>query len=305
MSALLPLVSVLVTAFNREAFIASAIQSVLASSLHDFELIVVDDASTDGTVDVAARYASDPRVRIFRNDVNLGDYPNRNRAAACARGKYIKYVDSDDTIYPEGLATMANAMEQFGGAGLGISAEPDGVAPFPRLLSPHDAYVENYWGLDILARAPGSAIILRSAFESVGGFSGRRQVGDHELWLKIAAKYPVVKLPAGLVWDRLHPDQEKNYDDAVDKAIMHDEVRVEALRSPDCPLSPSERDRALERLTELRARQFWVLLRGGVGMTAARDYKRRLGIPVRAIALAAYETAVPAARERRDSVVAL
>ncbi|HEV2714429.1 MAG TPA: glycosyltransferase family A protein, partial [Terriglobales bacterium] len=95
-----PLVSVLMTAYNREKYIAEAIESVLASNFKDFELIIVDDCSKDRTAEIARRYTSDSRVQVHVNEKNLGDYPNRNRAASLARGKYLKYLDSDDVIYP-------------------------------------------------------------------------------------------------------------------------------------------------------------------------------------------------------------
>jgi glycosyltransferase involved in cell wall biosynthesis len=78
---------------------------VLASSFKDFELIIVDDCSKDHTVEIERRYRSDPRVQIHVNEKNLGDYPNRNRAANYANGKYPGYLDSDDIIYPYGLGS--------------------------------------------------------------------------------------------------------------------------------------------------------------------------------------------------------
>jgi glycosyltransferase involved in cell wall biosynthesis len=70
------LISVLMTAFNREKYIGYAIESVLASTYEDFELIIVDDCSTDSTVQIARRYElKDSRIKVFENTVNLGDYP--------------------------------------------------------------------------------------------------------------------------------------------------------------------------------------------------------------------------------------
>ena len=84
-----PLVSVLITAYNREELLPAAIESAPASSLTDIEAIVCDDASTDKTTAIALAIAQkDNRVRVFLNDKNVGDYPNRNRAAGLARGKY-------------------------------------------------------------------------------------------------------------------------------------------------------------------------------------------------------------------------
>src|ERR1017187_1015293 len=118
-----PLVSVLMTAYNREKYIGEAIESVLASSYADFELIIVDDCSTDSTVAIARSYeARDKRIKVFVNEKNLGDYVNRNEAAKFGSGKYLKYVDSDDLIYPYGLDVMVKAMEQFPDAALGITS---------------------------------------------------------------------------------------------------------------------------------------------------------------------------------------
>src|ERR1043165_8139265 len=101
-----PRVSVLLTAYNREAFIADAIESVLVQTFTDFELLIVDDGSTDRTVEIARRYLHDSRGRLVQNEPNLGQFPNRNYAAQLARGEYLKFHDSDDLMYPHCLAVM-------------------------------------------------------------------------------------------------------------------------------------------------------------------------------------------------------
>lgn len=281
----IPAVSVLMTAYNRQKFISDAVESVLASTLSSFELIVVDDCSSDRTAEIAKEYEGrDPRVRLVRNETNLGDYANRNRAASYARGEYLKYVDSDDIIYPHGLEVMVRCMEAWPDAGFGVSAVPDEAGPCPRFLTPLEAYRENYFRRDLLGRAPGSAIIRRSAFEAVGGFSGRRQIGDHELWLKMARKFAVVKMPTDLLWDRQHGEQEKHYDRLVEKAIMHEDVAIAALHADDCPLDHAERKAALARIMSNRAGNFWLLLRSTGGLKLAREYRRSASIPASIIA---------------------
>ena len=122
-----PLVSVLMTSYNREKYIGEAIESVLNSSYRHFELIIVDDGSKDRTMEIARQYAEkDQRVKVYRNERNLGDYPNRNKAASYATGKYLKYVDADDLIYPWGLELLVQMMEKFPNAGWGLcSLEQD------------------------------------------------------------------------------------------------------------------------------------------------------------------------------------
>ena len=99
--------SVCIPAYKAERFIAATIESVLAQTTEDWELVVVDDASPDGTYDVAARYAGDRRVRVERNATNLGPVGNWNHVVAQARGRYVKLLCSDDLLYPTCLARQA------------------------------------------------------------------------------------------------------------------------------------------------------------------------------------------------------
>jgi glycosyltransferase involved in cell wall biosynthesis len=204
-----PIVSVLMTAFNREKYISEAIKSVLDSSLKDFELIVVDDCSKDRTFEIAKSYEmKDLRIKVYQNQVNLGDYLNRNKAASYATGKYIKYLDSDDLIYPHGLEVFVASMEKFPEAKLGLCSSRSIETPYPTLISNDKIFMEHYSGYFHFFRAPGSAIINREAFWEVGGFSGKRLIGDTELWLKFSLKYPLVKINKDLYWCRVHLNQE-------------------------------------------------------------------------------------------------
>lgn len=260
-----PKVSILMTAYNRADFIGTAIASVLASDFGDFELIVVDDGSKDATVEIAEGYAAkDPRVQVHVNPQNLGDYPNRNRAASHARGTYLKYLDSDDAIYPWGLSAMVGCMDRFPEAGFGLSARAEYDQPHPVLFTPHQAYSEEYFGRELFGRAPGSAIIRRDAFMAVGGFSGRQDVGDYEFWHKIGARYPLVTLPPALSWDRVHSGQETKNHSEIDRSTRRAEVVRAALDDPHCPLSAAEKARALSALRKRYSRAFWrILLRSG------------------------------------------
>jgi glycosyltransferase involved in cell wall biosynthesis len=96
---------------------------VLAQTLQDFELIVSDDRSTDRTVEIANEYARrDPRVRVSVNERNLGDYGNRRVIASLARGRFLKYHDSDDVMYPHCLAVMADSLLKEPSAAFALSA---------------------------------------------------------------------------------------------------------------------------------------------------------------------------------------
>lgn len=252
-----PLVSILMTSYNRENDIGAAIESVLASTYENFELIVVDDRSTDRSVEVAESYASqDSRIYVHLNDHNLGDYPNRNQAASLAQGKYLKYVDCDDLIYPHGLEILVEYMEQFPEAGYGLcSLEQDRYRIFPFQLSPVEAYRRHYFDQSLFHKAPLSCIIRKEAFESVGGFTGKKYLGDFEMWHILSTKYPVVLMPHGIVWYR--------DDDRGEMGVMRANIAyqfryfllaVEYLKSPENPLSKNERQTAIDNMLRIQAR---------------------------------------------------
>jgi glycosyltransferase involved in cell wall biosynthesis len=107
-----PLVSVVIPAYNAAPFLADAIDSILAQSYPHFEIIVIDDASTDDTWEVAGRYADkDPRVRVYRNAQNLGIAGNRNRGVALAQGAYLAWQDADDISLPSRLEKQVRLLE--------------------------------------------------------------------------------------------------------------------------------------------------------------------------------------------------
>jgi glycosyltransferase involved in cell wall biosynthesis len=270
-----PVVSVLMTAYNREAYLAEAIESVLASDYADFELIIVDDASTDATNRIAAEFAArDTRIRLERNPANLGDYPNRNRAASLARGRYLKYVDSDDRILPHGLGTMVSAMEAYPSAAIGLSyAKTSGITE-PVLVTPEEAYRQHFLEDGLFGCGPLGVILRADAFRQVGGFSGQRYIGDLEMWSRLAARHPVVLIPDGLVWWREHDGQE--YLDGIHSGLypqLAHNVSMNALVNGDCPLSESERGRAIERINRQTARYLVGMIKKGRLAWALRMFR--------------------------------
>jgi glycosyltransferase involved in cell wall biosynthesis len=243
------IVSVLMTAYNRENYIAEAIESVLKSSLEDFELIICDDCSKDKTMDIAQQYEKkDSRIKLYRNEKNLGDYSNRNKAATYATGKYIKYHDSDDIMYPQCLKVMVTAMEKFPEAGFGLSSTYDIKGPYPCCIGPRQIYLEHFNGFTHFDRAPGSAIIKRIVFEQSGGFSGKRMIGDNEFWVKLARQYPLVKFSRDLYWSRTHAGQESQSDYAKQYDALRKDMFEAAFSHPDCPLNEEEKKAILVKM---------------------------------------------------------
>lgn len=101
-----PRVSVIIAAYNCAPYLSAAIESALGQSETDLEIVVVDDASTDGTPQVAERYATSDKVRLFRNESNQGVGFSRNRGIREAQGEWIVQLDADDWLAPDRVATL-------------------------------------------------------------------------------------------------------------------------------------------------------------------------------------------------------
>lgn len=105
-----PLVSVCIAVYNCERYIGQAIDSVLGQTLGDFELVVADNASTDRTVEIVRSFA-DPRIRLIRNERNIGPVANFDLVMHAGTGKYIKLLGADDLLYPTCLERQVAVLE--------------------------------------------------------------------------------------------------------------------------------------------------------------------------------------------------
>ena len=269
-----PAISVLMTTYNREKYVGAAIESVLNSSFKDFELVIVDDRSTDKTVDIVREWqAKDDRVKLFINEQNLGDYPNRNQAAAHATGKYLKYVDADDLIYPWGLQILWECMERFPEAGWGLcSLAQDKARPFPFVLETQEAYRYHYLGPGLFHKAPLSSIIKKELFDAVGGFEPGRMVGDFEMWHRLAFQSPVVLMPHGMVWYRSHDDQESNVIGEFEE--VYRKISLKHLHAEPKPLTPAELRQVAQRKRKKHLKFAAIYLAKGNFKLAQHSYRK-------------------------------
>src|SRR5687767_2945236 len=105
-----PKLSICIPVFNGADFIKEALDSVLDQEFKDFELIVVDNQSTDETLSIIRSY-KDPRIKLFINDTNIGMVPNWNRSMEVASGTYIKILPADDFIYPGCLQKQVDILD--------------------------------------------------------------------------------------------------------------------------------------------------------------------------------------------------
>ena len=271
------------TAYNREKYIAAAIESVLASTLTDFELIIVDDGSKDNTVAIAKSYAlKDDRISVYQNENNLGDYPNRNKAASYATGKYLKYLDSDDLIYTYGLKVFVDSMEKFPEAAVGVTAfTGQEEQPYPFMLNPAEAYDYHFYKRELFDTGPSGLIFHARRFREIGGFSGKRYVGDTEMNLRLAASKPVVRIAGSLIFWRQHEGQEivagNNLTGYTDFELP---MYTAELTRSDCPLPKDKSRKVINYYRRITARH---LVKVGVvkkqPALAFRMYKK-LGLTI-------------------------
>lgn len=108
------LVSIIMPSYNTASFIAESIQTVLAQSYKDWELIIVDDCSPDNTDEVVRPFLTDERIKYLKNEKNSGAAVSRNRALREAKGKWIAFLDSDDLWMPDKLKKQVSFMEKNG-----------------------------------------------------------------------------------------------------------------------------------------------------------------------------------------------
>jgi Glycosyl transferase family 2 len=197
-----PQVSVVLPIYNGETFLAEAIDSILRQSFRDFELIAIDDGSTDGTATILEA-VRDPRLRVI-HQANAGLAVSLNRGISLARGEYIARHDHDDLSLPMRFARQVQFLEQNPDCALvGTRAEIRSDDRPARRFHDHpsdDAALR----FELLFDNPfvhSSVMLRKRAVESVGGYStdpARQPPEDYELWSRLARCYQVANLPERL-----------------------------------------------------------------------------------------------------------
>jgi glycosyltransferase involved in cell wall biosynthesis len=205
-----PLVSVVIAAFNAAQHLGEALESVFAQTFRDFELVVVDDGSTDGTPDVLARFRSDPRLVVLSHSTNGGVAVALTTGCRQAQGRYIARLDADDVAHPDRLARQVAYLEErrevalLGSAAIFTDAAG---REFARYTYPatHKAIRER---LETGSAFVHSAVTMRQdAFESVGGYRLSPSGQDYDLWLRMVERFPAANLTDFLVRFRVHDSQ--------------------------------------------------------------------------------------------------
>lgn len=207
----MPLVSVLVPAYNCESYVLEAVSSMLSQTFSDFELLVIDDGSTDSTRKLLES-VNDPRFRLVSNEGNIGLIGTLNRGLDMAMGRYIARMDADDISAPERLekqiiyldahpdvhvlGSMVNLINEQGKVFGAISGYPTDPEEIHRYL------------LRECCLLHPSVIFRKDTVKAAGGYSvNARHAEDYDLWLRLSDQHKIANLPDKLVSYRMHRNQ--------------------------------------------------------------------------------------------------
>jgi glycosyltransferase involved in cell wall biosynthesis len=219
-----PLVSVILPTYNRGWILTDAIDSVLAQDYKDYELIVVDDGSTDNTRDILDTYGQD--IIVLRQ-ANKGVSAARNRGIAEAGGQLVAFLDSDDLWLPRKLSRQVDFFKFNPDAVINQTEEiwiRNGVRvnPKDRHRKPSGMIFERSLGLCLVS--PSAVMIQKTLLDAVGGFDENLPAcEDYDLWLRISCRYPVHLIAAPLIIKR------GGHGDQLSKAPGLDRFRIQSL----------------------------------------------------------------------------
>jgi glycosyltransferase involved in cell wall biosynthesis len=282
-----PAFTVVLSAFNEEDWIADAIGSVLGQTMEDFELIVVDDGSTDGTAAVVTGFA-DPRVRLIRQE-NSGLAAALNVGIGAGEAPYAALIDADDLWMPGYLEGMLAALQSAEGVGFAYTDAwvlDHQRSRFWRQSSnehmdePTDLPSDPTEFLRLLLRRNfvfGLGAMNREAFQAIGGFDGTlRAAEDYELWMRFLVRgYRGARAPGRLaiVRDRrgaMHTDEA---------AMLRNVGQVFESIAAEPELPTELRPLVAARIAEIQATADRL---GGRGQAGVKAVRRRLGVIKRA-----------------------
>jgi glycosyltransferase involved in cell wall biosynthesis len=233
-----PLVTVVTPAYNIAKYVGETVDSVLRQSFHDFEYLVVDDGSTDNSVDVVkAHVGDDPRFRLVQGE-HRGVGAARNAGIREAKGQYIAFLDADDRWHPKFLERQLQLIQ---------SLPPDVGAVFcrSRLVLENGTLVFLQWQRagrydfdDVLvnsnpARNGSSLLIRKSCFADVGGFDeDLHRLEDLDMWLRIAAnsKTPVLWGSKYFLVDMRLRSDSRSRDRGDVQAALHDMLESQTAK---------------------------------------------------------------------------
>lgn len=240
----MPTVSVIIPTYNRASVLKRAIESVLAQDFHDFEIVVVDDGSTDNTPEVLASYQ---QICVIRQD-HRGVSAARNAGTARASGRLITFLDSDDLWLPGKLSVQVAFLNTNPDALICQTEEiwvRNGIKVNPRKR--HKKYSGMIFEqcLELCIVSPSAVMMRRRLFDKIGGFDETLPVcEDYDLWLRTACRFPIYLIETPLVI------KHGGHLDQLSRRWGADRFRIQALKKilESDLLSPSQYSATVEAL---------------------------------------------------------
>lgn len=266
-----PLISVVMPLYNAEKYVGESIESILGQSEGDFELIIVDDASTDASFTVAREYAAqDERIVLLRNAVNGGAALTRNRALDAARGEFIAFMDADDLCPAERFARQVGFFRQHphidlcGSYFKSFGQEGASERSFRIPLTHDELRTEMLFGNPL---ALPTVMLRRDAFKHSGVRFRKSMAEDYQFWCELADSLRLAAIPEFLFFYRRwesqitssQPERQTESAWAIQRELLSRKLGI--------------------RLTDEESRTYSSLsLRGGVafGREKLTDYRRLL-----------------------------
>lgn len=225
-----PLITIITVTYNSAKYVRDAIEGVLAQTYKNIEYIIADDCSTDETWNIVSEY-KDERIVAYRNEKNLREYPNRNKAINLAKGEYLIFIDGDDVIFPTAIEYLLFYANQFPDAALLIQKNYCNNILFPALLTPKQIFCNNYFGKKNLIDSSFTANFFKtSILKKLGGLSEEFTSGDTEIRLRIGVQYNILLVQGWVSWPRETPNQASSRIDIFKSNIESFKI-LQSLRS--------------------------------------------------------------------------
>lgn len=266
-----PLVSVCVPNHNNGRYLDACLASALAQTWPDVEVVLVDDASTDDSLGVAAHFGD--RIRVYRNDANQGQPATTNRCVELARGEYVVILHSDDQLLPDFAARLAPLLELDPRIGIAVgerhetdeSGVPRAITPFYNTdcVIPGERQAKVFMFMSFL---PCQVLARRSVLLGVGGADPRHIVNlDGLLWFKcaLAGDVAYIREPVGIY--RVHAESTTaHYNRRIDHMIEYYATLSEMFRlAKGRPYLEGYFDAAVKRVAQLTLRYCHGVFREG------------------------------------------
>lgn len=200
-----PLVSIVTPSFNQAKYLETTIRSVLNQDYGHIEYIVMDGGSTDGSIQILEKY--DSKISYWTSQLDRGQADAINRGFELAKGELLAWLNSDDAYMPGAVREAVDAINNFPDAGM-IYGDGIMVGEHLEVLDRHhypQLTLVDLLSFEVLLQP--AVFMRRSALEQVGYLDPEYNlILDHELWVRIASRYPIVHVPSYWALERTHPE---------------------------------------------------------------------------------------------------